>query len=278
MKNDEKIKTQKKTTRRKYIIGIFFIILIATSLSLCFFQKEPEPDPESEALIRQLAAESLQKDPNDLTDEDLAKITRLSLIRNSHSDVFNYVEISDIKLLEKFTNLEYLSLRKITFPDKKIPKWAKKLSMLGIECFENRYVINFKPLQNLTNLNNLDLRNTMISDLRPLKELKKLEKLNLNNTKISNIKPLQNLTNLNYIDLSNTKISDLTPLKDLMKLETLILDKTQISNIESLKNLKNMQKLSIINCPNITNEQIHGLQEIYPELEIISVKERGFGF
>ena len=79
------------------------ILLLIPVFVFSLLQWEQKPDPASEKISRQIAARRLNKDPNDLTDEDFAKITALS-IRNQ--------ELSDIRLLKKFKNPGISSQRK----------------------------------------------------------------------------------------------------------------------------------------------------------------------
>ena len=102
MESNENIQkdNKKKPSRRKYIIAAGFILLIGIFV-LLFHIWEPKYDPASEAVIHEAAAEILKKDPNELTDDDFAKITAMKL----QGEI-----LADIKLLEKFTNLQELSI------------------------------------------------------------------------------------------------------------------------------------------------------------------------
>ncbi len=124
--------TPKIPSYRRYIIAAFLIplIIIAALVFIWFTQEEHKPDPASEKIIREAAAEQLNKDPNELTDEDFAKITKitdldfLGLTKLYDQPIPPWVltELSDIRLLEKFTNLQELDLYSIKYPDKYIPK------------------------------------------------------------------------------------------------------------------------------------------------------------
>ena len=126
MKMNEPLKEQnkKKPTRRKRIIaaGIIFLFVIS-ALVVSLFQQEAKPDPTSEAEIRQVAAAQLNKNPNELTKEDFGKITKLDLLEK---------EICDIKLLEKFDNLERLIIIGLHSPECTLPKWKSMLIRLHI--------------------------------------------------------------------------------------------------------------------------------------------------
>ncbi len=105
--------------KRRYII---LTILILLTIPIFFFVYiRLRYDPKSEKIIRQSAASQLNKDPNELTGEDFAQITELS---------FSGV-LSDIRMLEKFTNLQYLDLWGC-LEEKNIPQWIRYLGRYGI--------------------------------------------------------------------------------------------------------------------------------------------------
>ena len=80
-----------------------------------------------------IVSEQLHKDPNELTDEDFAKITDIPIQNSSLriSGGIRLTKLSDIMLLRKFTNLQALDFGIIMYPQNKIPKWMTILSKLG---------------------------------------------------------------------------------------------------------------------------------------------------
>ncbi len=308
--SEKVIENKKKPSRREYIIaaGIIFLCII-TGLIYRAMTWEPKPDPESEKIIRELASrEVYKKDPNELTDEDFAKITKFLLKEK---------ELSDIKLLDKFTNVQKLYLINIKYPVNKIPKWMKFLAKYGIYDLQNRSTIGLtplkklsnleilwindaqvsnceplkgltklqylhlegtqvsrlEPLKDLKNLQTLHLRSTQVSNLEPIKDLKSLQMLDLRSTKVSNLEPIKDLKSLQYLYLMDIQVSSIEPIKDLESLQYLYLMNTQVSNLEPIKKLKNLKYFYFWNCPNITDEQIKDLQKALPELKI-SQEER----
>jgi hypothetical protein len=143
MKNEtEQNIIHEKPSWRKYTLSaVFFALLISADLIFIYFTQEQGLDSTSDKIIREVAARQLNKDPNDLTDEDFVKITTFYL-----SDK----ELCDIKLLEKFTNLERLYLAAIQFPRDRIPKWMKLLEKTGIVNTNERFTIDLTPLEKLT--------------------------------------------------------------------------------------------------------------------------------
>lgn len=295
----------KITSFQKHILAaICFILLVIVSLTIAILRWEPKPDPESERIIREVAARQLNKDPNELSDEDFTRITMEIDLSEQ--------ELSDIKLLEKFTNIKELRLEHIIFPDKRIPKWMKLLAKLGIINLNEKFSLDLKPLENLSNLKFLDLLGTQVTDLKPIKGLVNLEKLWIADIKMTTIEPLKGLSNLQGLWITGIAISDLTPIKESIKLQTLIVDNTKISDLEPIKGLKNLQildirgtqvtdlrplmrltnlerllidntnvsdlsplkyltnltRLFVRNCHNITDKEIDDLQKALPNLKI----------
>ena len=262
MKNNDS--TNKKTTARSpnkwnYVMIVFIVLLVIASLTYIFLTQNQEPDPASEAIIRYVAAAQLNKDPNDLNDEDFTQIRELTLsirayiaakqlhkkpsdltsedtyqildyitknMKLNYSAVMSviYLELSDFRLLNKFRNLQSLTISSVRLPEKNIPRWMKILEKLGIYNLSERFYIDLSPLKNLSGLNTLSL----------------------DSSHVKNIKPLSKLINLKELKLNGTKVSDLEPIKD----------------------IQNLDSLFIRNCPNITDEQVEDLQKALPNLQI----------
>ena len=200
----------KKPSQRRYIIAGGLLLIFAVYLYTVLTYKA-KSDPESEKIIRQIAASQLNKDPNELTDEDFAQITEFDLSEYRIWPRNPLKSISDIKLLEKFTNLQALILAGLKLPQKATPKWMTILAKLGI----------------------FDLSKKSFIDLRPLKKLYKLQTLNLSASQVSDLKSIRRLTNLGNLNLFGTQVSDLKPLKGLKNLKSLY--------IRDCKNIKDEQ-------------------------------------
>ena len=115
MKNKMQNK-DKKLSRAKYIIPALFVLLFIIAgliyKSVTWTPVDSESKKKSEAIIRQAAAAQLTTDPNnpidpnELNDEDFAQIIELRISQK---------ELTDIELLEKFTNLQNLNLYNIHY-------------------------------------------------------------------------------------------------------------------------------------------------------------------
>ncbi len=77
-----------------------------------------------------------------------------------------------------------------------------------IDCSSNIAVIDLKPLEKLTYLEEINCSNTYISDLLPLSKLDRLEKINLNYTNIDTLDYLRNLSELIKIDCYGTNLEN----------------------------------------------------------------------
>ena len=141
------------------------------------------PDPNLRAAIEDalgLAAGAT------ITADDLAGLTELSAANDN---------VGDLAGLEHATNLKKLILD------------GNRIHRFGLE-----------PLQNLTNLKELWVRNNNISDIRYLSGLTNLELLYLRNNTISDISPLTQLTKLKRLELNCNRIVDIAPLVAIRRL------------------------------------------------------------
>ena len=201
---------KKKSSHRRYIIApVVILLLITSALVLFVFIEAQKNDPASENIIRQAAAAQLGKDTNSLTDEDFAKIIELSIGERTETIFAMYDEensltyadnkLSDIRLLEKFTNLKTLYLGSIDVPEGKVPKWMILLSKLGIYDLEKRLSLDLSPLDKLSQLEKLQLGGDAVIKIQPLSKLSNLKNLQLINAQVSDLKPLKKLTQLEKI-------------------------------------------------------------------------------
>jgi len=296
MKNGEALQKQtdkQKPSRKKYIIatGIIFCIISVYVYWLTTWRPEKSQlQKESESLIRKIAARNFQKQPDQKDDEDFSKVTSLFIGEHEFSSAPLVTELADIKPLEKFTNLEILSLGRIIYPKKGTPKWMIILSKYGFFDINKRFALDLSPLAklqnlklltirdtsvkninslaNLVNLQKLDLSGTNIKSIEPLTKMVNLERLVLDGTAIVDLKPVKNFKKLEHLSIMRTKVNNLEPVRNLINLQTFYAYETKISNLEPLKGLTNMRRLYISGSNNISNQQVEDLQKALPNLEI----------
>ncbi|MBN2590402.1 MAG: hypothetical protein JXA96_11115 [Sedimentisphaerales bacterium] len=275
------ITIKKKPFRRKYIITTVLIpLLIIAVLIFILRTQEQKPDPASEAVIRAEVAAQLNKDPNELTDEDFTLFTefefdmfrspvqlpKIVTINGKKRSV--WLELTDIKIFEKFTNLQSLHLNNIAYPDRNIPKWMKFATKFGFIDLADRFSIDLNPLKKLHSLHTLTFGQVPVKNIKPLSSLTNLETLCLDSTEVCDLGPIKNLTKLKFLHVGHTEISDLEAIKGLTNLEKLIITGTKISDLEPVKSLPNLQRLWLEMCDNITDEQVEDLQKALPNLKI----------
>lgn len=265
--SDITIRSKIAKTKRSILIACLVLLLVIAFLFFNLLKQNPKSDPTSDKLIIDAAAEMLNMDTgyfieNGYFDEVYhLNLSHMPIIvpKNSVSPkyvfvskgniikpIFGLVEISNIRYIEKFPNLESVDL-KICFPKKNIPVWMMRLSKLGIFDINKKFSIDLKPLAKLHRLRMIDLAGSQIKDIEPLEGLNELEILIISYTQVNDIKPVRKLTKLKTLDISST----------------------EVSNLEFLRNLDHLQKLELRNCKKITNEQIEELQKALPNLEIV---------
>ena len=198
MKSENVEKQNNKAFRLRYILAA--VLIISTVIALSIFSSlnhESQSDPESEKIIREAAAKQLNKEPNDLTDEDFEKITELTIGRGN---------LKDISLLEKFTNLQELQLYFLSPPfaiPEDTPKWKVILSKLGIITIPKYKVPPWS----------LNSEENRIVDIKPLEKLAYLEKLTIYRTNLINVRSLGRLRTLKELSLQSNNIHDIYVLK-----------------------------------------------------------------
>jgi len=240
---------------KKYIFPLIFILL---SIPIIFYILiKPKYDPMSDEVILKAAADQLNKNPDELTSDDFAKITELS---------FTGYGLTDIGMIKNFTNLRELDLW-ACLQEKTLPRWMNLLGKWGLIDLSTKRSIDLSPLRKLVGLRSLDLSysplkdikhleglvnleylylgNTGVSDISPLKNFRKLKSLNINNNPVSDITYLATMTNLSKLDISDTLVSDLSPIKNLIDLEELSIVGTHVSKLEPIKGLNNLTELDL---------------------------------
>jgi hypothetical protein len=256
--------------RYRIILALVFLVFIIVFF-VALHNQDLKPDPISEYKIRQEATQFIGKVPDELTDEDFAKITKFRLgtpefFAGREASISR--ELSDLRLLEKFTNLQELCLEKINYPSTAIPKWMFVMGKFGLFDINKRFSIDLSPIEKLYSLQKLSINLTPVKDIKPLAGLTNLKILVIENTPISNLEPIKGLTRLDTLIIDNTQVSDLEPIKGLEHLRCFIADFSEISDLTPVKNLTKLQELSIRGCKNITDEQVEDLQQALPNLKI----------
>ena len=167
----------------------------------------PPPIPIPDSNLRAAIAEALNKSPNEITETDLARLTRIDADERG---------ITDLTGLEHATRLERIE-------------------------FRNNSISDLSPLKDLTRLNNIKLRGNNITDVSPLANLTNVDWLGLEQNAITDLSPLRRLIKLNGIGIDGNPVSDVSPLASLISLERLNAWRTPITDFSALANLPRLR-------------------------------------
>jgi hypothetical protein len=190
------------------------------------------------------------------TDSSLVKLrwkeqTRVDTLYISDGDTLNYLASSKKLAAYDEVFLKYdtsyaqipdtliLDTKTIFYNIEKMWKTNK------IDIANSILIGGLKPLAELTELEFVDISNTLIDDLSPLRNLNKLKVLKAGGTPLTNIDALRYSSSLLEIDFSNTPISNIEVLLNLKQLEKLNVSFTNINNFSTLTQLSNLKSLNI---------------------------------
>ena len=166
-------------------------------------------------------------DPDEVTSEHLAAITRLEI---------TYYGITSLKSgdFNGLTGLTYLDLSGNSISDISELSGLTALTYLNLS---GNSISNVSALRRLTALKDLKLWGNSITDISALSGLTALTILHLDENSISNISALRGLTALTNLNLNGNSISNVSALEGLTALTTLNLSENPISNYDPLRKL-----------------------------------------
>ena len=167
----------RKSCKWIYTLAAVSFVLFLVSVMFFILQLQNASDPASNAVILKAAAKQLNKDPNELTKKDFARITELCIAEKTgqgiglNTEGYNIAELSDIAILKKFVNLEELDISYLKFPKKtkSKPKWKSYLEKIGINISTEktqRTDLDLSTLRNLSKLRRLKVQNSPVIDNR----------------------------------------------------------------------------------------------------------------
>ncbi|MCK9290042.1 MAG: leucine-rich repeat domain-containing protein [Bacteroidales bacterium] len=114
----------------------------------------------------------------------------------------------------------------------------KKIDISGLA-----YFTHLRPLDQLTQLEEVYASFTPIEDLSPLRNLSHLRILNISGSKVRSLSPLQYATNIKELYINQTDIADISTLQYFNQLEKLSANQTEIRSIEVLDGLQSLTVL-----------------------------------
>lgn len=198
-------------------------------------QTKPPTDPNLATLKRTVDAllEASWIMIGSLPDETCE--THLRVLLKAHGLELSSVDISDLRPLASFVQLEELTL-------------------------SNDSIADLSPLSGLTNLRSLDIGGNRVSDLRPLSTLANLSELRALQNSISDLTPLSGLNHLFVLGLEANRITDVTPIAHLPVLLRLYLQGNQIVNANALSALPKIGNL------NLNSNSIADISGLFPSL------------
>ena len=104
----------------------------------------------------------------------------------------------------------------------------------------------YEQLTDITKITDVDVsHNNNITSLDPLNELSELQNLDCSYTNVEDISPIRNLNKINTLDISNTQITDISDLRYANNVKTLKADNIHINNIEIIGLYGQLTNLSL---------------------------------
>ena len=237
-------------TRYSWVaLTVFFILTFTAPFTMAQIVNIPD------ANLRARIEASLGKDPGDtITVEEMLGVEKL---------MAQAAGIESLTGLEYATNLRNLYLGNVYSQDWDVIFDEKDDQYTVTEPATPNAISDLTPLENLTNLVELDLSCNAVSNLYPLRNLINLRWLKLEENKITDVSPLANLTNLEDLYLNNhfytpqwtgnNEIVDLTPLRNLTNLNRLDIGHNPIgASIDIVRNFPKLKALNI-GCCGVSN-------------------------
>ena len=120
-----------------------------------------------------------------------------------------------------------------------------QLSKLEELILRDNLISDLEPLIGNKLLSILDLRNNYVADIGPLAGLDRLQQLDLRDNLVADVSPLTELTSLIELNLRGNRISDITPLSRLVLLQQLNLRENNVEDIESLAEMVQLRDLNL---------------------------------
>ena len=192
----------------------------------------------------------LDKDENNFTEEELAKIEELVLNPVSINGEYNEI---DLDIIKNFTNLKRIYFRNLTIPEKTIER------LHAIKSLERIYFerCDFENISKLTKLETREIEffSCNILDYSFLYNMHQIESLSIVDGMVS-IKGINKLKNLEYLKLSYSIMLDIDII-ELPHLKELHIDNTNIYDIPVISELYKLRKISISEDQFVENKKYY---------------------
>ncbi len=191
----------------------------------------------------------------DITEEDMAKITSLDA-RNEN--------ISDITGIEYLVNVRSLMLSNNNITDISPISNLASYSKLTTLYLERNKISDISALNGMTTIDKLNLKYNKIQDLSPVATLKSLSYLSIGYNPISDVEQvtdiMRNITNISILDMSGIAVSEeiLLLLKNKRSLMQLGLNRSSINN----QDLEIIGQYSALNYLHLGGKEISDLSPL----------------
>ena len=138
----------------------------------------------------------------------------------------------------------------------------KIIDTRSLDLSGNLNIRSLKPLRKLTNLESLDISNTLIDDLFPIRNLIRIELLAASGTAITDIEPLVYSTRLRNLDISSTRVGSVSAVSNMRDLERLDFSNTPVDSLFPVSSLSGMRDLRFENSGIDDLNALSGLSEL----------------
>lgn len=152
----------------------------------------------------------------------------------------------DLEGVQNFPNLLYLTVAYDHLED--ISALNDMPGLLGLALLDCDYLMDYSPLMNMTNLEQLSIQSSQLKTIDFIKVMPNLTYLGVEDSQILNIDAVANCPKLTELYLmKNYSVDDYTPVGDLVNLTDLTIHKDTHAPIPSLGNLTNLVTASFGN-------------------------------
>jgi Leucine-rich repeat (LRR) protein len=172
--------------------------------------------------------------------------------------------MSDSELLHSFTKVERLTF---DAPVNTLEPVQQLTELKELE-FNGTMINSLEPLRNMGALETLRCSHSPIASLGPLTTLRKLKKLNFEDTLVEDLTPLTGMLGLTDLNFAGTPVKDLKPLKGLLNLRSLECQNTDVKNLKPIQGLRGLRSLKCYNT-RINIRDIESFKKSVPQCEVI---------
>lgn len=235
-----------KMAKMKKKACVLALGLLLLSLAGCGAQEAPAAEETvvfSDGVLEQMVRTAIDRPDGGITVSEAQAVTALDLRMDGND--WSQPRIHDLDALRYFSNLQSLDLSwavqdpENSFAPVDIDALGSltNLESLQLACVN---VSDIQTLASLSNLKHLSLwGGKQLQDIGPLEALTSLEILELKDNIIRDLTPLASLSQLFYLDVSGNLIEDVTPLAGLENLNEFYVGDNPVADYTPLAGLAN---------------------------------------